>query len=283
MLLTSVDATNSQGSVLSLPLEDVDTGFVVKNIDGLDPVKATLVSSGFAGMDGEQFHTSRRVPRNIKLSLGLEADYAAGSVKDLRDALYAYFMPKSEVLLGFHMFDKFAISSYFENLDVNILGVVEDFNSQLFTKEPTVDISLMCFDPDFYVPTSTIVNGNTVADATTQTITYDGTVDTGLIFTLNVNRTLGAFSIYHTPPDRTLRQVDFTYNLVAGNVVRINSNVGEKEVVLLGGAGDTSILYAVSPQSPWLELQPGDNTFRVYAAGAPIPFTVEYTTKYGGL
>lgn len=283
MLLNSLEVTNSRGSVLSLPLEDISAGFLVKNIEGLDPVKAVLVSSSFANLDGEQYHSSRRESRNIKLSLGLEPDYGVAAVKDLRDQLYNFFMPKSFVTCKFKMFDKFAVSVFKEALDLEIDGRIETFDSPIFTKDPQVDISLMCFKPDFEDRIPVVFNGMTVADLIETELTYDGTIETGVEFTLMPGRALTDFTIYHRPPDETLRTTDFSYPLAAGDVLKISSIVGSKSVILTSSTVETSILYAISPQSAWLELQPGINNIRVYAEGAPIPYTIEYTNKYGGL
>lgn len=283
MLLKSLDATNSRGSVLSLPLGDISGGFIMKKIEGLDPVKANLVSSSFANLDGEQYQSSRRVPRDIKITLGLNPDYGTQAVKSLRDQLYSYFMPKTKTTLSFHMFDKFAVSVFLDHLDIDIVGRIETFESDLFVEEPEVVISVRCFNPDFYDPISVIFDGMTVADLTETVLSYIGTVETGVIFTLSPDRAVDMFTIYHRPPDNTLRTADITYPFLAGDVVKITSIVGSKGVKLTRAGTETSILYAQSPQSNWLELQPGDNNLRIYAEGAPVPFNIEYTNKYGGL
>src|SRR5437868_144697 len=105
MLLKALAVTNSRGSVLSLPLEDPSEGYIVREIKGLDPVKATLVSSSFANNDGEQFHSARRESRNIVVTLDLEPDYAVRGVKELRDQLLNFFMPKTAADLAIHMYD----------------------------------------------------------------------------------------------------------------------------------------------------------------------------------
>jgi len=283
MLLKSVDVTNSQGLVLGLPLEDISGGFVVKKIEGLDPVKATLVSSSFANQDGEQYHSSRREARNIKFQLGLEPDYSVAAVKDLRDQLYGFVMPKSLVTLGFHLFDKFAVSVFLDNLDVQIAGRVETFESDLFTADPEVNISFMCFDPDFVDPTPVIFDGMTVADLTESVLNYKGTIETGVTFTVSFDRDVSEFTIYHRPPDGSLRTSDISYPFLAGDVLKITSIIGSKRICLTRDGVESSVLYSQSPQSNWLELQPGNNNLRVYTGGAPIPYTIEYTTKYGGL
>lgn len=283
MLLKSVKVTNSQGLVLNFPLSDDGSPFLVTKIEGLDPVKATLVSSSFANQDGEQYHSSRREARDIKMEVSLTPDYGQEAVKDLRDQLYAFFMPKSLLTLGFHMFDKFAVSVFLESLDVNILGRVETFESDLFAADPEVTISMRCFNPDFVDPEIVTIEGSTVSDLTESVLDYIGTVETGVTFTLNIDRDISAFTIYHRPPDGTLRTADISYPFLAGDVVKITSVVGSKGVRLTRAGVESSILYAQSPQSNWLELKQGPNNIRVYAEGDPIPYTIEYTTKYGGL
>lgn len=288
MLLNALKVTNSRGSILNLPLEDPSAGFVVRNIEGLGPVKATLVSTSFANMDGEQYHSSRREARNIVLTLGLEPDYAIQDVKDLRDQIYQFFMPKTQSTLAFHMFDRITQNIAEQTKDLTIDGRIESCDTSLFTKDPAVDISLMCYDPDFVDLTGVTVDGVSVSDLTPSIVTYDGTVETGVIFTLMVDRDVSEFTIYHRPPDGTLVTIDFSYPLVAGDVVRISSVSGSKYVTLTRGGVEMSILYAISPQSGWLELQPGDNSIRVYATDTatpyrPLAYTIDYTTKYGGL
>lgn len=273
-MLTLVEVRTAQGDLLGMPLGDISDGFVIEEIEGLDPVKATLVSSSFAKMDGEQYQSSRRETRNIKLKLGLEPDYATGSVRDLRLRLYTFFMPKSVVNLKFYM------SS---GLIVDIAGRVESFETPLFTKEPAVDISIVCFDPDFISPILGTLSGMSTATMTETLIHYDGTVESGISMVMPVDRTLSALTIYHRPPDGTLRLLDFSAPLVAGDSLSISTVVGNKSATRTRTATLSSVLYGVSPQSNWIELLPGDNYIRVYALGAGVPFTIQYKNRYGGL
>lgn len=274
-MIISLEVSNPQGALLNLPFDDESGSFFVESIEGLEPVKATLVSSGFAQLDGAQYQSSRREPRNIKIRLGLEpAD--TESVQDLRDRLYEFFMPKTQANLKFRLSGGTGASR-------DISGRIEEFLAPLFVKEPAADISLMCFDPDFYDPVSVVVEGATTDLQTPFVVAYPGTVETGFVFNLTVNRTLSAFTIYHTSPDGILNSIDFTYPLLAGDVLTISTAQGAKSIMLKRGNADSSVLYGMSAQSNWLELQQGDNSFRVYAVGAAVPFTMTYVAKYGGL
>ena len=275
-MLTKVEVRTTTGMLLVLPLDDISNGYVIEEIEGLDPVKATIVSSDFAQLDGSQYQASRRESRNITMRIGLEPDYVTKSVRDLRTNLYTYLMPKTQVSLRFYMS---------EGLIVDITARVESLETILFTKEPLVDISLICFDPDFLELEPVIVTGDTVSDSTEFLIPYgvDGTVETGITFVLNVDRALTEFTIYHRPADDVVRTLNFAAILEADDVLTINTVVGSKEVTLLRDSVLSSLLYGMSPQSNWIDLHPGDNYFRVYAVGAAIPFTITYTTRHGGL
>lgn len=273
-MLTKVEARNLQGDLFTMQLDDDSSGIIVKDIDGLDPVKATIVSSSFAQVDGTQFNSARREQRNIMIKMDLDPDYIDTEVSDLRDILYDFFMPKASVELRFYTS---------KGLVVNTSGRVESLEAPLFAKEPEANLSILCFDPDFIELTPEVLSGATVATSVETLITYEGTVETGVKLVLNVNRTIAGFSIYLRGPDGSTRQMDFTASLIAGDVLTIDTISGEKAATLVRAGVTSSLLYGISPQSPWVELTKGNNYLRVYVTGAAIPYTLTYTTRYGGL
>lgn len=273
-MIESVEVRNSQGSSLTLPLGDDMGGYSVQKIEGLDPVQATLVSSNFATMDGAQYQNSRRETRNIKLTLGYSPDYINTTVSSLRNTLYAYFMPKSTVTLTFNTDD---------GLSVDISGVVETFEHDRFAQDEPAVISIINFDPDFIDPEPVVVEGTTVSTDDMTLLTYSGTVSTGIEFILSANRLVDKFSIYHQPPDGTLRTLDFTLPVISGDSLTIGTVPGNKHVILSDGSTPNSVLYGMTPYSDWITLLPGDNYFRVYAEGAAVPFDISYYNRYGAL
>lgn len=273
-MLTKVEVRNPAGTLLTLTLDDDSSGYIVEEIEGLGPVKATLVSSSFATMDGVQYQSSRRDARNILIKIVLRPDYVTQTVRGLRQALYSYFMTKMEVSLRFYDSD---------GTIVNIMGRVESCDPPLFTREPRIDVSVICFDPDFLELTPITESGFTVSDTTEFAIDYEGTVETGFLFELLLDRSLTDFTIYHTPPDGSHRQLDFTASMISGDKLSISTIQGNKYVNLLRSGVSTSVLYGMPAQSNWIELQPGLNNLRVYAVGAAIPFNIIYTNRHGGL
>lgn len=273
-MLVRVEVRTRQGTLLNLPLDEGSNGIFVQEIEGLDPVKATLVSSSVANEDGEQEHSARREARDIVFKMGYDPDFIDNTVETLRDRLYTFFMPKSKVQLRFFRSN---------GLYVDIQGTVESFAGPLFTDDPDATISTRCFKPDFLDPNPVNFSGTTTDTDTETLVPYVGSVETGMVFILRPNRSLNEFTIYHRAPDGALYQLDFAAPLVAGDVLVINTIVGAKGATLTRANTVSSLLYGVSPQAKWIEFEPGDNHLRVYAAGAPIPFDIEYTTRYGGL
>lgn len=273
-MLRQVDVTNSRGNVLSLPMEEDDGSYQVAEIEGLDPVKASLVSTSYAGVDGEQFQSAKRPARNVKIKLDLDPDFNPKTYADLRTDLYAWFMPKSQITLSFFLES---------GLSVDIVGIVESMDAPLFQDDPVVNVSVMCYQPDFYDPEMATVNGFTVDDETNTEIDYPGTVEAGTVLTIDFNRAVSEFTIYNQDEGGNLKQLDFTYALLNGDVLVISSLRGNKGITLTRASVTSSVLYGRSAQSSWIEFIEGLNQFRVFAEGDPVPYVLEYVVRYGGL
>jgi len=273
-VLTAVDVVNAIGSTLQLSILNPANGYIVREITGLDPVNATLTSSSLAQVDGAQPQNARRDIRNIVIKLGLEPDYAASSVADLRSGLYDYLMPKENVTLGFYIDDA---------LTYEITGQIETFENAMFSADPEVDISIVCYDPDFYSVSETVVAVDTV-DGTVETpIVYQGTSDAGLIFTVTLDANLPeGFSLYNTPPANAYQGMVIETPLLSGDIITVNTIPGQKSITRTRGAVETSLLYALQTGAVWLFFHRGTNYFRAYAE-EEMACAITYTAKYGGI
>lgn len=271
-MLNAITIDGPRGT-LYLPLSDTSQGYVVKDIQGLDPVKATLTSSVLATMDGAIFQNSRREPRNITMSIGLESDYVTNDVAGLRTNLYAYLMPKGIVTLGIYRDS---------DLWARTAAVVENVDNNMFTADPQVDVSLMCYDPDLYAPAETIIQSMTNINGDVQDIQYPGTTDTGIVFDITVPVVSGEVRIVNTRPDGITLQTRVAGNFVAGDKLTIDTNPGNKRVHINRSGIDLSGLYLLDKTSSWIALQEGLNHVLVYFNGVPTQYTMRYIVKYGG-
>lgn len=227
-----------------------------------------------AQVDGALPQNARRDIRNILIKLGLEPDYSSSTVQSLRSSLYDYFLPKANVQIGVYLDDV---------LFVVTQGQVENFQNPMFTDDPEADISIVCYDPDLYAPTSSVLSANTTSGTDFQTITYPGTTDTGVVFALNVNRIMSSFALYNTTPDNETQVVQINGSFAPGDIVTITSVERQKAVTLTRSGSTSSVLFYRDTSSSWITLKKGDNHFRAFATGAAIPYTVTYTPKYGAI
>ena len=273
-MLNMVDVTNEANATLSLPLEDIGNGYRIKSIDGLDPTKATIVTSSLANMDGDKYQSSRREKRNIVIKLGFDTSM---NVRNLRNGLYPFFMTKTNVRLRFY-------SDEDDMFFVEIYGRVESFESPLFARDPEATISIVCANPDFYEPEPVAWHGDTTPFSTQMLVTYLGSIETGIRMTMNVDRALPAITLHHrTTVDGVQNDLVFNKALIAGDVLNISTVPGDKGATLTRAGVESSVLYGITPASDWTTLFPGNNYIRISSGGAPIPYTIEYTNKYGGL
>jgi len=194
-VLTQVDVTNVRSNTLQLPLLSAANGYAVRDIQGLDPVKASLTTSSMAQLDGAQPQNARRDIRNITMKLGLVPNYVDSTVDSLRQGLYDYFMPKSNIGLTFWKDGAiYALTS----------GQVESNENNMFSADPEVDLSIICYDPDFYAPAAVVSNLSTVTTTVATPVSYSGNSDAGIIFALSVNTILSGFTVYNQQPDGTI-------------------------------------------------------------------------------
>lgn len=275
-MLNFVEVRTDQGVLLRLPMFDQSDGYLIKDIQGLDPVDAMLTYSSLANQDDEQEQSSKRVKRNIILKLGYAPDFVNDTVKMLRDRLYQFFMPKMQVRLRFISDDM---------PTVEIVGRVEKLNAPLFAKDPEATISIICAKASFVGMDAVTASGNTTGTVTgTATpVNYQGTTETGGLFRIAPNRSIGGFTIQNTLPDGTVQSQEFVYPLVSGDVLVISSVNLNKYARLTRSGTTSSVLFGISPYSQWLNLFPGVNNLRVVVAGNAIPWTFQYANKYGGL
>lgn len=270
--------TKSTGTYMQLVLTDPSDGYLVTDITGLEPGKATMVSTTFANAPGAQYQTSRREVRNIVFTVGLRPG-RGNTVDSLRSNLYAYLMPQSKITLTFWTT---------ELEPVKIEGVVESFEYTKFTKSPQATISILCYDPDFLALSSntktTVVGGSGI------TIDYEGTVNTGLITKVILEGSAinlsPAVSIKNTAAGE-VQSFNFIHyaNLpvTTRSYLQVNTNRFEKAVTLQSGTVVSSAIAYVQPFSSWIQLIPGSNKLvtSFSRAGTTVQYT--YTNRYGGI
>lgn len=274
-MLTAVEVVTSRGENLVLPLQDASSGYAIANIDGLDQVDADLLSTKRPFLDGELYQGGSRGVRNIVLTIDIVPDYVTTTVDGLRKTLVQFFRTKSTVRLYFH-----------RDTDppVYILGVVESFEAERFTTEPTAQISIVCFNPDFISEGIVEAPGLTTPGTSESLIHYEGTIETGFNFSIQLTRTVSRIDIINRTPHGTVEKFafDIPVPLEEFDVVMVSTVNGNKGVTYYRDLNEEPGLAFHDPSSGWPKLYPGDNYLRVVVTGTPaIAYELTYQPLYG--
>lgn len=280
-MLTEVKAYSSLPSAPILALSDTgraETDFIqVTNINGLDPVKASVNTSPYALIDGAAYTGSSVLSRNIVLTLELNPDWDTWTYESLRRLVYSYFMPKQRVRLVFYSDDI---------VPVEIYGIVEDVSFNQFTKNPELNVSIICPYPYFTALTPTVVTGQSVREGGSVTsVTYDGNIETG--FYLRVSYTSGAdptsIGIQIGDPNQSYFRVNAGVNVDQYFQIGSIPTLKFIENVDLNSGLILNLLSSIEEGSSWPTLLPGANDFSVITDDGVQDWELKYYERFGGL
>lgn len=253
----------------------------IKKITGLGPVLANVNTTGYGSIDGE-FLTGTFTPkRNIVITVGLNPDWSTQTLEGLRQVLYSYFMPENQVRLRF-------TSTHIDQ--VEIIGVVESCELDMFSQDPEYQISIICPQPNFTAVSATVLTGLTQAFATPVDvpIEYEGSVDSGFVVDITLPTGGSAFSgevrILNSTPNLKIAFISAVS--VSSTVYFSMSSVQNDKYIrsyTLPGGVPTSILGSLLTGSSWITLRKGTNKIQILTATAGLHWALSYYAKYGGL
>ena len=249
---------NTKGEILELTN---DRRYDLYKIDGLNPTPATLNFSQLANYDGSIYNGGQLGNRNIVLYIKIHNDAESNRIN-----LYKYFQLKKMIRI------------FYENntRSVYIDGYVETFETEYFSMNEIVQISIICPNPYwksdeetqldfsntidlFEFPFSIPVEGIEFSRIESITTTYidSGEIETGIIieFIANSNQILNPKFINRT----TQEYFALNFDMNEGDVIRINTHRGEKSVILIRDGVETNIINDMRTGSTWIQLVPGIN------------------------
>lgn len=263
--------------------------YVIKSIDGLGPVKANLLTTPTPNDAGARFLSAQDEQRNIVITMGYAPSYSTGStIESLRRALKKVFTPKSKLELTFTD----DILGVFK-----IEGVVESNDPSIFSKEPEVQISIMCQNPYFYNVNDpdTVVIPNPTGFYSEFVIPYAGDVPVGFVFEFTGTPHSGLQPYVYLAkyadslPGVGLNsaQMRITYQIPPLDAVshtwQMSSVRGDRRVEYsrLGGGYQNGMPY-FSGSLVNMILEPGNNLFTIFGAGSSNS-TITYPNVIGEL
>lgn len=282
-MLTEVKAYSSWRSAPVLLLDAggrAETDLVqIRNIDGLDPVKASVSTSPLGSVDGASYTGSSIPSRNIVLTVHPNPDWDIWTHASLRKLIYAYFMPKKATRLVFLS----------DDIDpVEISGIVESVENNQFSKDPEFLVSVICPDPYFTSVDPIVLTGQTVRDGGTVVIVdYQGNIETGMIVKVTEVTAPDPTSIGIQIGNPVISYFNIAAGVDATKFFEMSSLPMRKYVqnVNIGSGVITNLLSQSTIQegSDWPMLQPGENEFSIVTDQGVQDWELRYYERYGGL
>lgn len=307
-MIYSLAVTNFLGDRIRLELgKPENTGFLIKSITGLGPVKANVNTTEVATNDGSMFNSARLSQRNIVIQMVFVNSIYGEDIEEIRQKSYKYFPIKKNVELVIET----------DNRYVRTTGYIESNEPDIFSKQEGTQISIICPDPYFY---SASEDGNNVTDfysidpmfefpfsneslsdpllvfgeiqiKTEGVITYSGDSEIGVMIYIHAIGPAEHINIYNTET-REVMTIDTVKlekltgrGLIAGDDIIINTLKGEKSITLIRSGVSYNILNCLDKNTDWFTLVKGDNIFAFTADSGVtnLQFRIENKVIYEGV
>lgn len=307
-MIYSLAVTNYLGDRIKLELgRPENTGFLVKSITGLGPVKANVNTTEVATNDGSMFNSARLSQRNIVIQLAFVHSIYGEDIEEIRQKSYKYFPTKKNVELIIET----------DNRYVRTIGYIESNEPDIFSKQEGTQISIICPDPYFY---SASEDGNNVTDfysidpvfefpfsneslsepllifgeiqiKTEGVITYHGDSEIGVMIYIHAIGPATNINIYNTETredmsiNTTKLEALTGKGIVASDDIIINTLKGEKSITLVREGKSYNILNCLDKNTDWFTLVKGDNIFAFTAESGVtnLQFRIENKVIYEGV
>lgn len=304
-MIKSVTITNHLDESIKLDLfNPEESGFIIKNIDGLGPVKANINFKELATNDGSIDNSARLSSRNIVMSLQF---IESPTIEETRLKSYKYFPIKRNI--------KILIET--DNRICETIGRVETNVPTIFSNAEGCQISILCPNPYFYSAgenganqtifygtnplfefpfsneslTEDLIEFGSIENRTEGTIYYDGDAEIGITIQIHAVGEAAGLVIYNTRTRELMRINDdklkslIGSGIQAGDEITITTSRGEKGIYMLRSGVTTNILNSLEKPIKWFQLSKGDNTF-AYTARAGLTnlqFRIENKVIYEGV
>lgn len=255
-----------------------DDPVMIRDIDGLGPVKSDIATTDSGASRGETYQGSATGKRNVVLTLGLNPDWSTQTVSSLRQLLYRYLMTGQWCKLRFN-------SDELPTTDIE--GWVESFEPNIFSQDPEIQASIICPKPDFIEIDATIFTGVVDDGTNQQVVNYDGSISAG--FEIRVDRSV-ALPAYSGPVTIKVENSEGIQTIIVNPVTidtvqsyKMSSVQGQKRVQAETIADGVITNLLKNKSGDWPELQPGENLISVSADTPGQAWTLAFFNRFGGL
>lgn len=302
-MIRTITVTNHVGDTLMMELTNpYASGFLITNVTGLGPMKASINTTELATMDGARYNSSRASQRNIVFYL----EFLAGSktIEEVRLDSYRYFPVKREVRISVETDTRIA----------EVTGYVESNEPDIFSEKEGCQISIMCPDPYFYKfglnraiitgvepafefpfennsVTEKLINFGEIRTKRDAVIMNDGDETVGVIINVHAKNDIRNFTISNVTMGHSMRIDDDRLQALIGSMISsgddiiIDTTRGRKSILLRRRGRRINILNTLKRPLTWLQLQRGENVFYYDAeiGRDEIECSIDYQVVYEGM
>ena len=302
-MIQAVTITNYLGESVRIELSDADPehGLLIRKIDGLGPPKANINTTNLATNDGSIYNSARVEQRNI--IFGLVFTFSP-QIEDARQRVYKYFPIKKNLDILIEA----------DNRVVRATGYVETNEPDIFSKDESTTISIICADPWLYSEEikTTILYGieplfefefgnesldeyllemGDIVDEQEKIVSYEGDAEVGITIIIHALGRVDNITIYNTGTrehmfidTEKIKQLTGS-GIIASDDIIISTVRGNKSIQLFRDGVYTNILNCLSKDSDWFQLAKGDNVFAYIAdyGAENLEFKIENQIIYEGV
>lgn len=274
MSVQSVEVRTSDSSILgTIPVgrPDLNQDYFIKDIDGLGPTDASLAMSSFADYDGSVFHGGRLNQRIIVMKIGYSPNYASNEgIGALRKQAYTWFPPKSRVGLFINDLDRPRVYVY---------GYVERIEPVIFSKDPEMQITLVCEESYFASPSMLTLNGTANTPVSLTDDIY-GDAPSGFVLTMSPTANFSRLDIRNGKDPNIVIE----YPFAAGDSIRVSTNPGSKYATVTRGGVTTPLLDRLVDSTVQMFIGPPATSFNVVTSGSlAVNYTLAFRPKWLGV
>lgn len=270
---------NASGEVLQLTGQEEN--YQVYQVDGLTPPSAQINMSQLVGLDGARFNSSKLNARAITIMLKINGDVEANRLK-----LYNFARTKEKLRV------------YFTTDSRNVFadGYVESMDAVIFAIKQFAQIGIICPYPYFSSIDEILADSENVSAGFTFPFSIETPVviseileGTGIVIYNDSEASAGAvINIRFIDDAQSIRlrntntgaDFELDYSFLAGDVVMVDTNIGQKSINLIRGGTVTNLFSALVPGSTFPVLNAGANSFEYLVDDADPDGQVEIQFRF---
>ena len=305
-MIKSLTVKNHLGKISKYVFGEVEpeSGFIVTDIKGLGPAKANINMNQLAASDGSKFNSGQLEGRNLVIS-GIFS--YAPTIEDARLMSYKAFPTNKKVTITIETDNRIGTTE----------GYVESNEPDVFSKEESFEISILCespffiddgpngvkqtmfagIEPLFQFPfgnpslTEKQIVFSEIVTKKENTVYYEGDSETGILITIHALGTVGTMDIYnvktreHMKIDMDKLEALTGSGMVAGDTIEICTVKRSRRVTLIRNGRKINALNILGKNPNWFTLSHGDNLFTFVAEDGEenLVFTIRSQTTFDGV